>query len=169
MNNLFLADLINKLTKDEQEKIKHLHPVFAKMLAETLLQARDEKLNVYLFQGLRTFEEQDKLFAKGRNEKGEIVDKRKVVTYVKGGHSWHNYGLAGDIVFKDKNNRWSWRLSHNWQLLGEIGKDNGLTWGGDFRSFKDRPHFQYTGGLNIIEALIKYEKGGLEKVWMAVI
>jgi len=36
-----------------------------------------------------------------------------------------------------------------WQKVGEIGKSCGLEWAGDWKVFKEYPHFQYTGGLTV--------------------
>jgi peptidoglycan L-alanyl-D-glutamate endopeptidase CwlK len=38
-----------------------------------------------------------------------------------------------------------------WQKIGEIGKACGLEWAGDWKDFKEFPHFQYTGGLTIAQ------------------
>jgi hypothetical protein len=43
-------------------------------------------------QGVRTFAEQDALYAQGRTRKGLRV------TNAKGGQSYHNYGLAADCA-----------------------------------------------------------------------
>jgi len=81
---------------------------------------------------LRTFKQQDALYAKGRCGHGG-----KMVTKAKAGFSNHNYGTAFDIVDRDKG--------YNISRLDAIGKMAGkcnLEWGGNWRSFKDRPHFQ---------------------------
>ena len=132
----------------------NLNPEFQKIIYQLLKKAHSESLNVYEFSGFRSFEEQNKLY-----------NKIPRVTKARGGMSWHNYGLAVDIVFKDSRRRWSWANKHNWKRLGEIGKELGLFWGGDFRSFSDRPHFQYTKGLKISEAKRLHDKGGLLEVW----
>jgi len=46
-----------------------------------------------LISGLRTYEEQDALYAQGRTAPGPKV------TNAPGGHSNHNFGLAFDMVF----------------------------------------------------------------------
>lgn len=100
-------------------------------------------------QGFRTIQEQNELYAQGRTTKGRIV------TNAKGGDSYHNYGLAFDIVllYDDKGNgsfsRASWDLDKNFMRVVEYFKSKGWEWGGDFRSFKDYPHFQKTYGQSI--------------------
>lgn len=98
--------------------------------------------NVTIFQGFRSFAEQDALYAQGRTKPGAIV------TNARGGDSFHNYGVACDIVFV-VNGRPSWDSKHPWKTLGKIGKTNGLEWGGDWTSFVDLPHFQYTAGYTL--------------------
>ncbi|MWN91399.1 hypothetical protein GQ597_11910 [Gilliamella sp. Pra-s65] len=47
--------------------------------------------------GLRTIDEQNRLYEQGRTTSGNIV------TWVRGGYSYHNYGLAIDVIeIKDK-------------------------------------------------------------------
>ena len=38
-----------------------------------------------------------------------------------------------------------------WQRIGEIGKSCGLEWAGDWRTFREFPHFQFTGGLSLAD------------------
>ncbi len=100
-------------------------------------------------QGLRTINEQNELYAQGRTKAG------KIVTNAKGGSSYHNYGLAFDIVilYDDKGNgsfsRASWELDKNFMRVVDYFKSKGWEWGGDFKSFKDYPHFQKTFGQSI--------------------
>lgn len=101
----------------------------------------------------RTNKEQDELFKK--------VPK---VTNSRGGQSYHNYGLAIDIVFlidKDGNGTyetasWNTKLDadkdgmSDWIEVVKIFKAYGWEWGGDWK-FTDAPHFQKTFGLSIKE------------------
>lgn len=120
---------------------------------------------------LRTFEEQNALYAQGRTKlydsKGRRLGK---VTNAKAGQSYHNYGLALDIVLlKDTNgdgtfDTASWEDTidfdkdgkADWIEVAQIFKNNGWKWGGDFKSFKDRPHFEKTFGYHWRDLLAKY-------------
>lgn len=107
---------------------------------------------------LRTFAEQDKLFAQGRTTPG------KIVTRARGGQSYHNYGLAIDIVLlvdMDGNGTFetaSWDTRRDfdgdgradWLEVVDVFKRYGWEWGGDWR-FVDAPHFQKTFGKSIAE------------------
>jgi len=95
-------------------------------------------------QGLRTNAEQNALYAKGRTAPGNIV------TNAQGGESYHNYGLAIDVVVM-QNGQPVWEnLPSN---IGNIGIQNGFGWGGNWNSFKDYPHFQMTFGQSINQLL----------------
>ncbi|OVE82335.1 hypothetical protein BVY03_01090, partial [bacterium K02(2017)] len=111
-------------------------------------------LDLRVFEGFRSRVRQNKLYNNGKN-----------VTKVKGGGSYHNYGLAVDIVFYNKNGEPSWSENHDWGQLGAIGKQVGLKWGGDFKSISDRSHLEYHPGINMREIQNVYRLKGLKGVW----
>ncbi len=67
---------------------------------------------VRIAQGLRTFQEQDDLYAIGRTKPG------KKVTNAKGGQSVHNYGFAVDIVLIIDGKTASWDVKKDWDVDG---------------------------------------------------
>ncbi len=97
---------------------------------------------------LRTDKEQNELYAQGRTKPG------KKVTNAKGGYSYHNFGLAFDIVLIIDNKEASWDMKTDfdgdkkadWMEVVEVAKKYGWEWGGDWVKFKDAPHFQKTFG-----------------------
>jgi peptidoglycan L-alanyl-D-glutamate endopeptidase CwlK len=107
---------------------------------------------------LRTFAEQDALYAIGRTKSGAKV------TNAKGGQSYHNYGLAIDIVLlkdTDGNGTFetaSWETNvdfdgdgvADWIEVVNSFKRYGWDWGGDWK-FTDKPHFQKTLGFTIVQ------------------
>ena len=100
-------------------------------------------LDVRIISGLRTFEEQDALYAQGRTAKG------KIVTNARAGYSNHNFGTAFDIgIFDEKKYLGE---SPKYKELGEAGKSLGLVWGGDFKSIKDEPHFEIPTGFTLAQ------------------
>lgn len=121
---------------------------------------------IRIVQGLRTFEEQNKLYAQGRTLPGPRV------TNAKGGQSFHNYGLAIDIALlydKDKNGTYeflSWDTlkdfdrdgESDWMEVVDVFEDYGYTWGGRFVSIKDNPHFEKNYGYNWKSLLEKYNR-----------
>lgn len=120
---------------------------------------------------LRTFAEQDALFAQGRTKKG------KIVTAARGGQSYHNYGLAIDFcLLIDKNNDWvyeevSWDTKRDsdkdgiadWMEVVAVFKMYEWAWGGEFKTFKDGPHFEKTFGYTTPQLRKLYESGKVDK------
>ena len=92
----------------------------------------------------RDSESQDALYAQGRSTPGNIVTKAKA------GQSWHNWRCALDVV-PIVNGKAIWDDQAMWKQVGEIGKSCGLEWAGDWRDFKEFPHFQYTGGMTLAQ------------------
>lgn len=127
-------------------KIDTLHPAIKDEVARLVKHVNDNILtgsvNMLVTQGLRTFAEQDALYKQ--------VPK---VTNARGGQSIHNYGLAFDFCLID-GSKTIWDVAKDfdadkqpdWLEVVKVFKDAGYTWGGDFRSFKDRPHFEKTFG-----------------------
>lgn len=93
----------------------------------------------------RDNESQDALYAQGRTKPGKIVTKAK------GGQSWHNYRCAVDVV-PLLNGKPNWNTKDPvWQKIGQLGKEAGLEWAGDWTKFKEMAHFQYTGGATMAQ------------------
>lgn len=93
-----------------------------------------EGLKVLVTQTVRDSEYQASLYAQGRTKPGNIVTNTKIATY-------HGDGLAFDICKNVKGQEYS--DANFFKRCGEIGKKVGFTWGGDWTSFVDRPHFQW--------------------------
>lgn len=102
-------------------------------------------IDVLITSTYRDINSQDALYAQGRTVPGNIV------TNAKGGESFHNYKCAIDIV-PLINGKPEWDGTHPvWAKLGELGKEAGLEWAGDWKKFKEMAHFQYTGGLSLAQ------------------
>lgn len=151
-----MISLLNKILKPKIETTG-LCPFFNESILKVLQACKEEKLNVSLFQGYRSMEMQEKIF-----------HDHPLVTHANAGLSWHCFGLAADLVFKDGKGQWTWDLKLPWSQLAEIGKSFGLAWGGDWKSLKDLDHFEKTNGLGIHEALAIYKAEGVEAVWSKV-
>jgi len=143
-------------------RIDLMHPILRDELRNQYLEINTQLpkgVRLRFTHTLRTFEEQSELYAQGRTKAG------KIVTNADAGRSWHNYAMAMDIVIlydKDNNGTFetaSWDEDKYFMTVVNYFKSKGWFWGGDFRSFKDSPHFEKTFGLTISQALAKYNAG----------
>lgn len=124
--------------------LEDLHPIVADKARQLIELAKAEGIEILVTSTLRTFEEQAELYAIGRTKPG------KKVTNAKPGESWHNFALAFDVV-PLVNGKAVWD-SPFWRRIAELGKQVGLVWGGDFKSLKDKPHFEFHPNLTLAEA-----------------
>ena len=150
-----------------------LHPKLADAVSSILTEAKARGLIVGVHSGVRQPEEQARLYALGRqtvNPDGKSPDKPlgNIVTNGLPWSSWHNYGLAVDIVFKNEKG-WTWNKPfEQWEEIGKVGEMFGLTWGGRWK-FKDLPHFQITGRIrDVRHAKDVLFSSGLENLWALV-
>ena len=117
----------------------------AKQRAEAFIAAAKAKgIDLLVTSTYRDNESQDALYAQGRTAPGNIV------TRAKAGQSWHNWRCALDVVTL-VNGKAIWDDQAMWKQVGEIGKSCGLEWAGDWVTFKEFPHFQYTGGMTLAQ------------------
>lgn len=149
------------------DRIKLMHPNLRMQLEKDYLEINNvlpKGVRLRFAYTLRTMEEQASLYAQGRTIKGNIV------TNAKAGQSYHNYGLAFDIVLlydKDNNGTFetaSWELNKYWAQVVEFFKSKGWVWGGDFKSFKDYPHFEKTFGLKTSQLINMPKENGYPKL-----
>lgn len=134
--------MINSRNLDE------LHP-YVKQLALNLIdRCKREGVELVVTSTYRDNESQNALYAQGRSKPGSIV------TNAKGGQSFHNWRVAFDIV-PLRNGKPIWGTAgvdgQIWQAIGAIGVEEGLEWAGNWKKFKEYPHFQYTGGLTLAD------------------
>ncbi len=157
---------LSRTSQLNEERLRQLHPIVATRGRSMVDLAAHAGLGLLVTQGLRTWEEQDALYAKGRTV--PPIGRQFVVSNARGGQSWHNFGLAFDIVVLDAVGKSDWDTSHpGWARAAQLGKSVGLEWGGDWKGFKDMPHFQYTGGLTLGECR-SLAQGGLAPLWARI-
>lgn len=142
-----------------ENRIKELHPSIQNDVRKFINEAERKGIYLRVTDGIRTFAEQDTLYAQGRTAPGSIV------TNAKGGQSYHNYGLAFDVVpmvngFPDYNT--------DWNPIAEIGKRLGFFWGGDFTSIDDKPHFQKSFGFSTGQLLAMVHNNQLKDGFVIV-
>ena len=107
-------------------------------LANKLIQKCDEQgLKIKLTECFRSVYEQDLLYAKGRTLSGSKVTNAKGSSY----SSMHQWGIAFDICRNDGNGAYD-DFDGFFTKVSVVGKELGLEWGGDWKSIKDKPHYQ---------------------------
>jgi peptidoglycan L-alanyl-D-glutamate endopeptidase CwlK len=114
-------------------------------------------------QGLRTYAEQDALYAQGRTTPGHIV------TDARGGYSDHNFGCAVDCVpfLSGPGGDLNWNVkTDQFQAMVAALKAQGLLYGGDWvHMHGDFDHF-YIGPATPTDVDRQaFAKGGLLAVW----
>lgn len=98
----------------------------------------------------RTYAEQTQLYAQGRTAPGPKV------TNAKAGQSFHQFRVALDLYpmiagkpdFSGKH--------PNWPKIAAVFKRHGFEWAGEWKTFRELPHFQMTGGHD----LAYFQNGG---------
>lgn len=146
-------------------RLSQVHPKLSNLIQQLASQLAAEGIDLHVTQGLRSFQQQADLYAQGRTKPGPIV------TNAPPGHSWHEFGLAVDVVPFDAQGKPDWNADHPaWKRIVEVGISLGLFSGTQFHSIKDTPHFQLTGNFptsptDDVRSL--YESSGLQAVWSA--
>jgi len=134
------------------DRIAALHPEIQQRSAAFVNEVKQELgIQLRVTDGLRTFAEQDALYAQGRTAPGPRV------TGARGGQSYHNYGLAIDVVELRPDGSVNYGVDYD--AIAEIGERYGFEWGGNFTNLDDQPHFQFTNGLHWSELLERSNNG----------
>jgi peptidoglycan L-alanyl-D-glutamate endopeptidase CwlK len=139
--------------------ISNLNPEVSKLCREHIKNCQEEGIVLLVYDTRRTMKEQALLYAQGRRiDELPIQVIRHIIDEVE---AWQRQGLVnapGEIVTNTmKSNHLSgnaydcvpsvdgkcvWDDGQLWSKVGEIGKKLGLTWGGDWETLRDRPHFE---------------------------
>lgn len=131
--------------------IKFLHPKLQPLCMEFTMRCKAEDIPMFITETWRDSKRQAEAWAKGRDEDGNIVNEREVVTHARPGQSKHEFMLgtipaskAFDVGLKKEDGSADWNDANpHWRRMGEIGKELGLIWGGDWPGKKrDMPHFE---------------------------
>ncbi len=153
--NIFKGD--DSVTQKSKAMLSRVHPTLQARVLAFLEHAKADGVTLQVVQGLRTFAEQDALYAKGRTKPGPKV------TNAPAGKSNHNYGTAVDIA-PIINGKISWDEKH-FKAFGKWAEKARLSWGGNWKSFTDLPHLELPGLPKIATMLMWYKAGGLSAVW----
>lgn len=130
---------------------------FRKLMAAAVKVAARHGLTAEAISGLRTYAEQDELYAQGRTKPG------KVVTNARAGYSNHNFGTAADLgLFRGRSYVDAAEPGLAERVYREIAaeaKGLGIEWGGDWKSIKDTPHFEFRTGLTTAQMRARVAAG----------
>lgn len=151
-----------KIKELNEARIATLHPILQPLVRQFVKRCEAAGNHVLITCGVRTFGEQDALYAQGRTKPG------RKVTWVRGGQSYHQYGLAFDFVPLDALGKAEWDAKNpEWKAAACIAESMGFEWGGRWKT-PDMPHFQMTFGYKCAELLALYKKGGMANVNAAI-
>lgn len=127
--------------------ISLLHPKLRIIVAKVIDQCKKQGLPILITDCYRTEKEQRDLYAQGRTKAGNIV------TNVNYPYSTHCWGVAFDFCRNVKGREYD-DSDGFFRKVAAIAKPYGLSWGGDWKSFVDKPHLELTE-FSSIATLIK--------------
>ena len=129
-----LAQVLLAMPQDRltEGNIYNLHPQVLSLVKRLILECGE---SLTIVSTLRTFKEQERLYAQGRTTAGAIV------TNARAGESYHCYGLSLDFRFENDPlfNAPYWR----WKKIGELWESYGGIWGGRFDGLNDLGHLEW--------------------------
>lgn len=123
-------------------KIEDLNSITGEMCKRFIKDCSSVGIEILITSTYRDNESQNALYAQGRTAPG------KKVTNAKGGQSFHNYRCAFDFV-PLVNGKAQWNDLTLFKRCGVIAKRVGLEWAGDWVSFKEYAHCQFTNGKTL--------------------
>ena len=124
-----------KLSKRSYERLNGIDAILIAILTEAIKESPYD-FGIPRDGGLRTAERQKELFDKGVSK----ADGYKKKSYHQSGKAFDIYAFVGGEASWDKG-----ALTHIARHIIKVAKeqfDVELEWGGDWKSFKDYPHFQ---------------------------
>lgn len=140
-------------------KVEDLHPKMQEICQKHIDACAKRGVKIIVTSTLRDQEYQESLYAQGRTTPGKIVTKAKLI-------GPHAFGLAYDVAPITADGKTVlWNDNTKWTIIGQEGKKLGLTWGGDWKSICDKPHFELTDGLTAADL----RAGKRPKWWAAAV
>lgn len=145
------------MNERSKARLGEVMPELARRVEKVLQSLAADGLTFEVTQGLRSFDEQAKLYAQGRTGAGRIV------TNARAGQSLHNFGLAVDVVEMEAG-RADWSDRKAYFRYGLHAEALGLEWGGSWNKFLDLPHVEVPN-ISPTSCLQLYRAGGMSAVW----
>lgn len=132
------------LGRNSVRRLEGVHPDLVRV-AHTAITL--SKVDFAIVQGVRTQAEQDALYEQGRTKPGKIVTWTRNSNHIP---KADGYGYAIDIC-PYVNGKLDWETVSNFDKVAEAFKEAAaiegvrIVWGGDWKTTKDRPHFELKG------------------------
>lgn len=121
------------LNERSEKNLKGVHPDLVRVVRKAALLLQEGPVGFVVIEGLRTKERQKELVEAGASK---TMDSRHL--------TGHAVDLAATV---NGEIRWDWPLyrilANLMKAAAEIEKVN-ITWGGDWLTFRDGPHFELT-------------------------
>ena len=115
----------------------------------------DGGINIRIISGTRTYAEQTVLYKQGR-----YGNSGKIITNAKGGQSNHNIGIAWDIGIFTTTGGYIGD-GEEYGKAGKLGRSDMVEWGGEWKNFVDKPHYQLRLGKQVSQLRTEFEVGTL--------
>lgn len=150
------------ISKPDRDLSK-LYPPFKEMIDKLLVECHSKGVMLYVFEAFRSMERQALLYSQGRTAPG------KIITNADKGLSFHNYGIAVDLVFDGKPGlpgiQWDWGVDY--KPFGEIVKAHkNLEWAGTWKRMREAPHVQLKLAYSAVQLKALYdEHKSISKMW----
>jgi peptidoglycan L-alanyl-D-glutamate endopeptidase CwlK len=135
-----------------EQSIASLHPAAQTAARLFLKKVLDGGIQARILSGTRTYAEQDALYRQGR-----FGNPGPIVTKARGGQSNHNFGIAWDIGIFDNGKYLG--DSPLYDAAATFATADGIEWGGNWKTLRDRPHYQLATGLAISDIRSRFEQG----------
>jgi peptidoglycan L-alanyl-D-glutamate endopeptidase CwlK len=135
-----------------------LYPPFLYRLLKGVKAARAAGIPLHVFESYRSPARQQWLYEQGRSREGRIV------TRARAGRSWHNYGIATDLVLVI-DGKWTWEHEDLYVRAAPYLEACGLQWQGRSKKFVELVHYQLPVEISIYEVEAIYKTDGLLGVW----
>lgn len=121
--------------------IDDLHPTIARACRELIRRAAELGLPVLITETYRSGGRQEWLYAQGRTRPGLIVTNVRTL-------GKHSFRVAFDFCRNVRGREFD-NSDGFFDRVGAIWREMGGVWGGDWTSFIDRPHCEFTAGQSI--------------------
>lgn len=138
--------------------LDQLQPAFREKVEKWLNDCQAENILFFIDFTLRSYKEQEKIYNQGR-----FGNPGPVVTNAKPGYSYHNFGFALDVYPLKREAPHFDASPKEYERAAKLAKTHGISWGGNWVSFKDYPHFEDEDRPTLADCRKKWPNGFIPK------